>query len=1081
MAQKPQIIDITKSYLPGDPNSLVQNLVNTDKEDGEEKTLPVLPYEGYNFLPTAYGYKSFFGTTSNFGVGALPSRAQFILLYQLPNFQSRLIALCEDGIWVCNANVPYSLWVKTITLSYDEEVFQEWTWCVIENVLYMYQQGRSTAWKTYVSSLAVEDWPPSHLLGGSSLLEANARSSAWNVSSVDLTIIPHTPNFLNMEGQMGIFRAGTRLGFWDSANSVSWSSNLDLTDFTPSLENLAGNTIFGAVKGRIVIVRSHGEGFVVYSTKSIVGITFAATGNLLWDGKTILDDIGIRYSKSVCVGIKDTEHYVFSSSGLFQIGTYTSITGSYAIANILPEVNDFLKETRDPIALTLLENRYICFDLISDRYIDGIVSFEEQNVDPLVANIRLSDGYWTGDLSDLNPTTSNQLHTIFDVVMKGNTGFATRLNRYWRPRWDSTFQDMQLFAYTHMYSGILHFDFGYPATPEIEDPITVAPIELTSTILTAHEPLKATGTSGSITEYGNPFTLTGCFPGKDFYSSNTSLSIFYKQELEWEEFQANQLATKNRIIGYPYVSNIQGLLDGDTVGYLISGFGPVKLKYERYTTTLRKYFTQRYKITAHIVSAKGIDSKDPVMIQDVNHITLGNPNNTVLSLPPTGLKSYYDWIMELLAANPAFNAVPLVIQTQYQSSSGSGATINYAPGVSFSTALVDLLASYIANYPSYNMNWISFGWEIREYDEYSNLTRVWTSYLYVDFRFSITRVIFYDIDNHYLYSPGQVSKLGSAVSTQAPTFGNLPKLNYTVSTETGEYGYSDLTANQTHWDLLDGLGNVLASLRIDAPASAFAAAAAYPNMSGLSLEATHPEIYWHVEDADGNVVRALSPIDTYNGTFGGYPVETGYGIYDIPASVDGIEKGGTYVFPVTLEVTYPGVNFLLQEGAITPLYQDFLGFLVLDLHLKKWGKAKVAHKLLLDLIPANSDNTSVVTYESLGITAACLDSEGNIIPFDDQDVDGYIRYGKVGYQRLGMTWFGEVRLQFRKPYTGDIILDASLDGKALVPSLRYTETFTEVYEALLFADISARWITVSISGSYDLTGLEVRGTLAGRR
>ena len=64
MAQRAQVIDITKSYLPGDPNAYVQSLVNTDREDGEEKTLPVLPYEGINFLPTAYGQKSYFGTNS---------------------------------------------------------------------------------------------------------------------------------------------------------------------------------------------------------------------------------------------------------------------------------------------------------------------------------------------------------------------------------------------------------------------------------------------------------------------------------------------------------------------------------------------------------------------------------------------------------------------------------------------------------------------------------------------------------------------------------------------------------------------------------------------------------------------------------------------------------------------------------------------------------------------------------------------------------------------------------------------------------------------------------------------------------
>ena len=82
MTQRAQIIDITKSFLPGDPNAFVQNLINTDREDGEEKAFPVLPFEGYNFLPTPYGYKSYFGTNSKLGLSTLASRVQWVLSYQ---------------------------------------------------------------------------------------------------------------------------------------------------------------------------------------------------------------------------------------------------------------------------------------------------------------------------------------------------------------------------------------------------------------------------------------------------------------------------------------------------------------------------------------------------------------------------------------------------------------------------------------------------------------------------------------------------------------------------------------------------------------------------------------------------------------------------------------------------------------------------------------------------------------------------------------------------------------------------------------------------------------------------------------
>lgn len=1080
MAQKPQIIDITKSYLPGDPNSFVHNLVNTDKEDGEEKTLPILAYEGYNFLPTSYGYKSYFGTNYKLNIDKLNSRAQWILLYQLPNFQSRLIALCEDGIWICNANIANSQWQQVVTFYnsssspyYNSSVFEEWTWCVIENVLYMYQQGRSTAWKTSVGTATYGIWSigGSEFLGGvSSLLGNNASNwgsfESWEQDyitsspTIDLVIVEHIPNFLNMSGQMGIFKAGTRLGFWDSANSVSWSSNLDLTDFTPSLENLAGNTIFGAVVGRIVTIKSHGEGFVIYSTKSIVGVTFSIQGNLLWDGKTILDNTGIRYSKSVCFGKSDSEHFIFSTSGIFQLGNYMSITGKYEVSPSFPELYDLLRESRDPIALVMLENRYLCFDLVEDDYINGKVSFLSNNIDPLTANIKLSEGYWTGDLSDLAPTTSNQLYTIFDVIMKGNTGAAKLFGRYWRPRWNCTFQDMQLFAYTHMYSGILYFDFGYPFTPVATDPITTSPVELTSTILTAHEPPIVSG------KYGNPFTLTDCFPDKDFYSSNTSLSIFYKQELEWEEFQANQTATKNRILawGTPF-TNTPGYSEGSVIGYLISGKGPVKLKYEQYTTTLRKYFTERYKITAAMVANQlGVNSGSTGW-------TNVYPTSVVINPVVSGIKTFKAWLTYLINANIAelgtYDFDTYDVTTTY----GNHFVATFPKPIS-AVALIAAMESYRSAHEPITVSKIM---TVRLTDSFF----AYNKYLYVDFTVaSYTRITTYIRWDKVLPEP---TRYGEATTVDNTIFASTGDASYNcaISTETGEFGYSDLTATQTHWDLLDNVGVVVASLPVDAPASAFSAAV-YPDMTGLSLAATHPEIYWHVEDSKGNVVKGLSPINTYAGTFGQYPVETGYGTYN-PSSVDGYTLGGTYILPVTLTVTYPGSSFILQTGSISTFYQDFVGALVLDTQLKKWGKYKGEHKLLLDTQPVNAEESSTVSYTSLGIEAAILNPSGEVIPFDSIPDDSWIRYGKIGFYRLGFLNAHEVKVDFRSGSTGSIIVESSLDGKTLEPSITQSEIFTDTYQHVFYTDISARWHTVKISGNYDLTGLEVRGTLAGRR
>ena len=143
MAQKAQVIDVTKSYIPGDPNAIPVNLVSTNREDGEEQTIPVTAIEGFNFLPTAYGYRAYFGTDAELFVSKLTSRAQCVLLFQGFTYKNMFVALCEDGIWVVDPNQPGSVWTKMVSIAYDPQIFQEWTWCVIENTLYMYSQGGS--------------------------------------------------------------------------------------------------------------------------------------------------------------------------------------------------------------------------------------------------------------------------------------------------------------------------------------------------------------------------------------------------------------------------------------------------------------------------------------------------------------------------------------------------------------------------------------------------------------------------------------------------------------------------------------------------------------------------------------------------------------------------------------------------------------------------------------------------------------------------------------------------------------------------------------------------------------------------
>lgn len=339
-----KIVDITNGYVPGDPNSVGENLEFTRAEDDPHPSIPLIPYEGWNFLPTSYGYRSFFGTNATLDVGLLASRCQEILLIQGASLANKQVALCEDGIWTVNPATSGAPWVQEVVLAFDPAVYRAWTWVTINNKSYFYQQGRSVVWR--LSETLVLDFI--------------------------------TPSFITMAGQEGIFQAGGRLGMWDSLNSVSWSSIYDYSDFTPSLETMAGSTQFLAVVGDIITIHKHGDGFVIYATKSIITVHLSLTSTgILWDATPITMTQGIRHAGEVAVGSTAAEHYLYTQVGIIIIKTWNSFTRLHDLSGELTQVTDFLKEDKDAVFIKFLGGRFLFVNLINPNYINGIGSSYE--------------------------------------------------------------------------------------------------------------------------------------------------------------------------------------------------------------------------------------------------------------------------------------------------------------------------------------------------------------------------------------------------------------------------------------------------------------------------------------------------------------------------------------------------------------------------------------------------------------------------------------------------------------------------------------------------------------------------------
>lgn len=354
MAQIAKIVDLNKSYLPIDPQAFAQNLSYTAQEDTPEKGLPIVCFEGYNFLPTSYGYRSYFGTETELTLDALPKLCDKIFMIQSKTYENMIVALCSDGVYT--ASVGSNAWTKVLSLTDTwtaSGIYSQYTFCIIENILYIYRQGHSAV-------LRIKD---------------------------DLTNDTFVPSFLNMTGQMGIFRANGRLAFWDSEDSVAWSSAFDLTDFTPSIENLVGNSTFFGVLGRIVTILPHGEGFIIYSTKSVVGVSYSNSATNIWDAMVITSISGIAHPKAVCIGSTVKEHFVYTTNGIAKVGHFNALSRQYEVEYILPELYDFLKEARDPVAVECHAARYLHFCVIDPDYINGRTIFTDVVVPGLAAPV----------------------------------------------------------------------------------------------------------------------------------------------------------------------------------------------------------------------------------------------------------------------------------------------------------------------------------------------------------------------------------------------------------------------------------------------------------------------------------------------------------------------------------------------------------------------------------------------------------------------------------------------------------------------------------------------------------------------
>lgn len=349
MAQNAKIIDITRSFIPIDPNRFPETMHDTGKEDSPESRSPVVPYMGKNFMPTARGYKSAFGTNSALDIDSLsPNEADAVFIYQTETYLNIACALCDTGIWYKNATETGAWNQAVVFATPDEGVLYEWFYFIIKNKLYI--------WRSASPSYYVVETDPDVAIG--------------------VTITTVTPTFITLTLQQGMTRFGGRVGFWDTNNAISWSAADDLSDFTPAVLTGANVTTFNSIQGKIADIKPHGKHCIAYASKSIVFLEVSAGDTFLIKATPIITGAGTAYKKQSVAATPDTTHFAYTDTGIWKIENAKEEL-------ILAEFFDYMKQyTAQPVYLKALSGRFLCFEIIDPDALNGNVIFSKAVVPP---------------------------------------------------------------------------------------------------------------------------------------------------------------------------------------------------------------------------------------------------------------------------------------------------------------------------------------------------------------------------------------------------------------------------------------------------------------------------------------------------------------------------------------------------------------------------------------------------------------------------------------------------------------------------------------------------------------------------
>lgn len=976
MATQDRIIDLERSYIPMDPNGFPETMHATGGEDAPEGRVPVICYDGYNFVPTQYGYASFFGINSKLDIADLASRCDDVFMIQTDTFVNILVALTEDGIWTKQGSTT-GAWNHIITLAIPSgiDVHLNWSKAVIGNEIFLYRQEEEHIWR---------------INSGNSFVPTQA-----------------TPNFLNMEGQMGIFKAGGRLAFWDSDGSISWGNPDDPLDQTPNLTSGVGNTKFQQIHGKIVVVHQHGTGFVIYCTKSVVLVARGSDANFFWISEAVFTGNGISYREQACFGQPDTIHFAYTTFGFAKIENGKA-------EYVLPEVFSYLKEKKEPVYLKVLQGRYLFLEIISENLIYPVVSFS------------------TGVVPESTLTWPSASYSIDHI--EENIGQAFLAGQGYQ-------EGMYLYN-NHGFTQTTQATSS-ASVPIWEDHLSSA---IAQSVIKAYQATGVSGrgspdyfdgaafANGGITKItsGSEFfipaaarnmKLAAGFAATEFIEANTQ-DFYTKQDFLWlfeADFTTDWITaiTRKAHLDISVTKAFATLPVAQTYT-----FGPyVDLSFfseaNKYYGIADKSAWLQRSLTRLIYIDIDVtyDTSGVQQLFVTNAVGLALPTNPASYKAPSGNVYGVGSIAAGVSSAGVCGACSFYYYTGFDAGGG-------APSIMYSSTPT----------PSY-----------------SPLTSPKCCIVPLSFRLGSiggTALTTAQAQSGGWATVGANPSIPELYGTVIQQFG-VPRIRYATVDNCiyKELGFTKITGHG-HYTLL----------------------------GAFVQDNTTDETVDYIDQCTFSPIAAKQK----NIFFNDIPVpSTGFSFPYPPqdVTIDSV----TYSYP-DQTLTLPAGTFLLQAGAIEPIYPTFSGAFVYDLQYKKWGKMAQEYKQLLDYSPINSEaGDKRIDGDIFAVFSGALLTDGSIALFDKYPLDSVMRFGKVGYYRHGFTDCEGIDLQLRNPGTGTLFIEGSLDGKNIEPAITQSQQFEETNVVTAGFSSSARWFNIGIQGTYDIKHLEFKGKRKGRR